>query len=444
MTCQHCGATLPDGSRFCSACGKSVEPPAQDKPAEMQAAQDAPEKNEPVVFSAATGMDAANNEPASPAFFADAPEQPVRKPLGKRLWLLLGAAAVALVVVLAVIVNAVKRSNYEAAVALFDAGGYAEAAEAFAAMGNYEDAEERAATSLQWADYTRACGLMEPFDRAKTEEAEGILLALGAFQDAAEKATLCRNELNYDAAKTLEANGSYAEAKAAFAALGAFRDAAEHVKNCENVLNYQEASALIDTGEYAAAAELLATPAEREYADSAELLALCNNKVDYAAADEAYAAGRYYEAYKSFTALGLFEDAATRAEGCVQAEPGNGETYRNSAYPTSGVKLTVVNSGSSGSYLKLYSSRGDLVCSFYIRGNKRTSIKVPAGTYSLNRSYGKQWFGETDMFGDDGTYYVCKFGGNTQFTMERGYNYTISSGGRGDPVTTNATDRGAF
>lgn len=362
----------------------------------------------------------------------------------KRLWLFLSGAAVALALILVLVINGAKKKNYEAAIALFDAGGYAEAASAFDAMGSYEDSMERAALCRQWETYTHASSLAETDDSGKLSEAETLFRSLGTFEDAAQQAVQCRNRVEYGAALTLEQEARYEEALVAFTALGEFSDAKAHARSCSDTLDYAAAMTLIEAGDYVAAADKLAAPAESGFSDAADQLALCSNKKALAAAEQLLAEGNFYEAYRAFIQLGTFEGASQRAQSCVQTLPANGEIYHNDAYKKQSTHLKVVNSSATPSFLKLYSASGDLVCSFFIRANKSVTVKVPAGTYSLNQAYGSQWFGPDDMFGDDGNYYKCNIEGSYIFTMQSGYIYTISQGSGGSPVTNSGTERGTF
>ena len=195
-----------------------------------------------------------------------------------------------------------------------------------------------------------------------------------------------------------------------------------------------------------AAAEKLAAPAKSSFEDANDKLELCDNKIDFAAAEQLLADGKNYEAYKAFAALGDFEGAFLRADACVLAAPKNGELYHNENYNFSQTQLTVYNSSSNDSFLKLYAVNGDLVCSFYIASEKKATVRVPEGTYTLNQAYGTRWFGPEDMFGDEGAYYRQLFGDTYEFTMESEYIYEISTRDSGDGTYMNddSTDRESF
>ena len=419
MTCKNCGSIVDEGVAQCPNCGATI--------------------------SADEAIPAPATEDAAPQENAEAiPAPPENEKTAKKKYWLIGAAAVVLIAALLIVFGTIRQKNYEAAAALYDAGQYTQAAEAFTKLGRYQDSADRAALSQNWADYTSACDLMEPFRHDDAVKAKQIFLALGQFKDAPQKAALCQNKLDYEAADALETAGDFAGAMAAFKALGSYENAVERARFCSDTLDYQAACALIEQGDYAAAAEKLAAPAESEFEDAADQLAYCNCKVDYAAAEQLLASGENYAAYKAFLALNSFEDAGDRAKGCVLENPKNGELYHNENYAYKQTELTVVNSYDKATFLKLYFANGDLVCSFYIASGKSATVRVPAGTYTLNRAFGKLWFGPDDMFGDEGTYYRQLIGDSYEFTMLNNYIYTLSAGTSGTPVEDSSTSRNNF
>lgn len=444
MICKNCGSTIEDGSLFCTECGARIEqqetaaepetqPDVQQAEAEPEAPQEASD----------APIDAFSTLPLTEVTVPDAPVERVKKGKG-RFWIIGVVTLVVLAAAFFIVFNVLRQRNYDAASALFAGGGYAEAAEAFTSLGNYKDSAERARLSTQWDSYTRACELIETFDHDDATEAEQIFLSLGTFEDSQEKAVYCRNNLDYEAAEALVTSGDYAAAQAAFETLGTFSDAQTRARFCADTQDYQAAVALMEQSDYAAAAEKLAAPAESGFEDAVDQLAYCNNKIAYFEAEDALAAGQNYQAYQAFIALGTFEDAYERAMDCALDEPNTGEIYHNDNYISSQTDLKVINSYDVATYLKLYSDNGDLVCSFYIRAGKNATVHVPAGTYTLNRAFGTMWFGPEDMFGDDGTYYRQMIGGSYEFTMEKNYIYTLSSGNGGTPVVDNETERGGF
>lgn len=442
MICKNCGSTIEDGSLFCTECGARVEPTESQQAAQAEELPKTEQEN-PRLETDPGQTDTFMTVPLTDEPAAEAPVESVKKRKG-RFWII-GAATLAVLLAAALIViGVVKKKNYDAASALFDAGGYSEAAEAFTSLGNYKDSAWRAQLSTQWADYTRACGLIEAFNHDDAVEAEQIFLSLGAFEDAQEKAVFCRNSLDYEAAEDLVSSGDFAGAQAAFETLGTFSDAPARARFCSDTQDYQAATDLMGLGDYVGAAEKLAAPAESGFEDAADQLTYCNNEIAYLDAEDALTGGHNYQAYQAFLALGDFEDSFVRAMSCILDEPKNGEIYHNENYTSRQADLKVVNSYGLATYLKLYSDNGDLVCTFYIQAGKNATIHVPAGTYTLNRAFGTMWFGPEDMFGDDGTYYRQMIGDSYEFTMKNNYIYTLSSGNGGTPVVDNETAREGF
>lgn len=424
MTCQNCGSTIEEGGVRCPNCG--LEIPLNGESSDPERAP-TPEltallSNAEVVASALPGG----------------------KPGRKKLWIVAAASLAVLIAAALIVLGVLRQKNYEAAGALFDAKQYAEAAAAFTELGGYKDSAERAALSQNWADYTRAIELIDLFSHDDAVEAKQIFLSLVDFEDAPEQAVYCQNLLDYEAADALETAGDFAAAQAAFDAIGGFKNARERARACSDTLDYEAACLLMEQEDYIAAAEKLAAPSESGFEDAYDKLEYCNCKIDYAAAEQLLADGRNYDAYEAFLELDTFEDAIVQAYCCVLDEPKNGELYHNEAYLNKQTELTVVNSYSEATFLKLYSVNGDLVCSFYISAGKSAKVRVPAGTYTLNRAFGTLWFGPEDMFGDDGTYYRQLIGDSYEFTMENNYIYTLSQGTGGTPVEDSDTNRQDF
>ena len=424
MTCKNCGSTMEEGDSRCSNCGFE-HLSAEQAPA--------PEGNSAHDVSALL----TNTEAVSFPFQGGNPGK-------KRVWIAAAVAFAVLVAATLTVLGVLFEQHYQAAAALYDSKQYAEAAAAYAKLGSYKDSALRAELSQNWADYTRAADLIELFDHDDTIEAQQIFLSLGDFEDAPNQAVFCQNRLDYDAADALETAGDFEGAQAAFEALGEFNNARERARYCSDTLDYAAACALIEQGEFTAAAEQLAAPSESGFEDATDKLDYCVCKVDYAAAQQLLADGKNYDAYKAFLELDTFEDSLEQADCCVLDEPKNGELYHNEHYNYKQTELSVVNSYDEATFLKLYSVNGDLVCSFYISAGKSAKIRIPAGTYTLNRAFGTLWFGPEDMFGDDGTYYRQLIGESYEFTLKSNYIYTISAGTGGTPVEESSTDRDHF
>ena len=98
--CSNCGAELPENSKFCTTCGTKVEQVAAAPVVEPAA--------EPVAEAAATETAATAapvQEPVNSAY--SVPVQPVakeKKPVNKKLFIIIGAAVLALIMVIVVAV----------------------------------------------------------------------------------------------------------------------------------------------------------------------------------------------------------------------------------------------------------------------------------------------------------------------------------------------------
>lgn len=85
------------------------------------------------------------------------------------------------------------------------------------------------------------------------------------------------------------------------------------------------------------------------------------------------------------------------------------ETYHNPAYVNSESRFIFTNIALEQTfYIKVYCG-SDLVSCFLLPAGANVSIYVPAGAYSLKQSHGEHWFGDNDLFGNDGYYYDLTF-----------------------------------
>ena len=131
-------------------------------------------------------------------------------------------------------------------------------------------------------------------------------------------------------------------------------------------------------------------------------------KAQYTKAKEAFENKLYYTAYKLFTALGNYEDAANLAAQCQRPTPETGEMSRNRDYRRQTVKIIINNElkGGYSIYARFYDyTNGTFVSSVYARPGKNPMIYLPDGIYLIRTAYGKgPWYGELEMFGDDAIY----------------------------------------
>ena len=80
------------------------------------------------------------------------------------------------------------------------------------------------------------------------------------------------------------------------------------------LLDYQKANTLYEEGEYAQAKELYASLGD--FADSADMLLICETRADYAQAQALYAAGNYAQALAIYRELDMYADSPRKAVMC--------------------------------------------------------------------------------------------------------------------------------
>ena len=446
MYCGNCGKQIPDYSVFCPECGQP------------------------------TGLEAVRaQQPAAAAKPAHSKAKKRRVP-----WPVFAGAGVLLAVIVAVIiVIAGKSAAYRDAGALFETGKYAEAEDAYDELGGFSDSRSMAKiahscdAAAALADKGRYADALEELDgiegypavdalRADCEkgavyqEAEALMdkgeyaaakekfLSVSGFSDAAELAVTCQNAIDYEQAVGLLESGDYDEARAIFDRMPEFRDAADLSLQCQYGIQYDQAASLLGQGMYEEALGLFEALADVSFRDAGDMATLCGNYVRYDEATAAYQSGRYYTAYEGFSDLDGFLDSAARAAACVQTAPKNGVVYMNPGFSNRSTQLKVDNTGSSNAtYMKLY--QGDtLIVTIYASAGSSVTVSMPAGTYTFKRAYGSKWFGQEEMFGESGTYYVLELDGGSTYRLDGGYIYTLSAGQGGDPVDYNSASRNGF
>lgn len=397
MFCSSCGKFLDEGTQFCPSCGKKVSPV-------ISIDEEAVPK---------LGVDVAS--PSRPPE-QDPAKAEKRKKRAKIMWISIATVA-AIAIILGVVIPKVryarKQASYNSAAALYKSGDYEAAREAF--------------------------------------------LALADFEDAAEQADICSEAMTYQQAMALYQSGDYEAAAQKFAEVDNFQDADTLEKECLQRVSYAKAVALMKSGEYETAEGVLASLDENLFPDKTALLTQCKDQIleerslaDYQKAQQALAEGQRYEAYELFHGLGDFQDSAALAESCIVTKPDSGQTYYNSAY--SGDDCTLeINPPSDGSstYAKIYTPGGDLVACLFMNPGDTASVNLPAGNYCIRVAYGYgDWFGEKDIFGDDGVYQQLLMSDYSEnFTFEYDYAYTLTlqtTDKSGVSVANKNVDRDSF
>ena len=95
--------------------------------------------------------------------------------------------------------------------------------------------------------------------------------------------------------------------------------------------------------------------------------------------------------------------------------------------------------------IRFYDSDGDVSAQVFIRPDESVTLYVGAETYTIKVAYGTEWYGETDLFGDRGSYTQLYNGDDPDFTFSYGYIYslelmTIEGGNVGSDSLSGADD----
>ena len=209
-------------------------------------------------------------------------QEQARKAKNKKITVI-SAAVVAVMIAAVVIITQViiPNNNYNRAVALMNNSQYEGAIVAFEALDGYKDsvkqielceaaiqkAEQEATIARLNAEYDAAIALM---NAGKHEEAMAAFKTMDGYKDSAEMVTACETTIKdakYDAAMALMNAGKYEEAAAAFEAIAGHRDSTDQAQESK----YRQALALIELTSYTEAYDLLT--ALNGYKDTADYLA---------------------------------------------------------------------------------------------------------------------------------------------------------------------------
>jgi len=371
-------------------------------------------------------------------------------------------------------------ATYQEAVACMNSGDYETAKIQLTALGNFEDSKTLLAECEKGIQYNQAAALLKD---GQSEQAKAIFLSLGDFKDSAQMAENCNQSTAYANAKKLYESGDYEGAKAAFATLGDYSDAQTMSVKCQNYIDYNKAVGLMKSGDsagaekiftslggfkdsktlvldckysadyekaksymkqgnYTEAAKLFQTLASADYKDSKALLADCqkspvtssqktgindavyNSTYDQAVA--AYKAGNFYTAYKLFSTIKTYKNSVDYMNNCIQTTPNSGIMYQNSDYTQNECQIFMKATSMKKYYVKIYSG-STLVYEFFFNSGSSASYPIKRGTYTIKFSYGADWFGTKDKFGDEGGYYVALVKGSTSIDIQN--SFVLSIGG---------------
>ncbi len=397
MFCRRCGQPLFENMSFCRNCGTAVSP--EEKRVKTQTMNGSDQNTNVVIESRAAA--------------------PKKKHTLRTVLITAGCVLAVCAVLVPVLITADLSGRYEKASDLLDSGKAQEAKAVFAELGGFKDAKDK----VQACDYSSAEQLM---NGGSYEEAKAVFAALGDYEDADKQAQICQNTLDYDRAVSLKDSGEAAQAKDIFLSLGSFENAAEQAQECQNQMDYDYAMNYMNSADFEEARVVFESLGS--FSDSEELAAECGRHADYNSADMWVTTGYYYSAYRQFTALGDFMDSAERAQACIQPNPENGEMYRNPDFGKKSCAINIKNGSEDSSiYLKIYTADDVLVSTVFIGGGQKAKVKLPSGSYRFKQATGYDWFGETQMFGDDGYYEVLLFKDDSDTTkLSSSYIYTLS------------------
>lgn len=227
------------------------------------------------------------------------------------------------------------QKQFEAAQALFDAGKYEEAYNAFTALGDYGKSKARAADSRRkWRaeSYKLALSL---YKEGKYVEAREIFVSLENYEKSRAYVKDCDEMIqreNYLRAWELFEAGDYDAAYELFTSAGRYKDSRERAKAALEKINERKQAeaelALYNTGlELMQAGDL--DGAFRSFLEAGD----CNDATDqfhavrrlmamrdaYDKAEGCFAEGAYEDARDIFNEILDYEDSAERAKQCMEA-----------------------------------------------------------------------------------------------------------------------------
>ena len=225
--------------------------------------------------------------------------------------------------------NSRKTGIYNAAIEKMNSAAteeaYKAAAEKFASISGFKDADEKGRQCLGKAEEFRAAAeerrIAEEQRRAREKSSKkkpgSLSTAICIIAAAVTLFFLITKmiipNVNYNNAVELMESGNYEEAIAAFKELDGYKDSAEKIQECSAAIleaAYNNAIALMGEGKYEEA--IAAFEALNEYKDSADKITECS----YEIAIELKNTGKYENAIAAFEALDGYKDSASQVGAC--------------------------------------------------------------------------------------------------------------------------------
>lgn len=318
--------------------------------------------------------------------------------------------------------------GYEDAVKLMDAGEYAAAAQKFGKLGYFLDAKDKIIYCNNSKAYLDARKLM---DEGYYIGAASKFHGLKNFKNSKTMEIECIHLSDYGQARQLYHSREFQKAEKAFEKLGDYKDSKEMTARCIEKI-YQIAVKLMKKSQYTKAKSMFAEI--NDYKDSLKLCFICENnamKAKYKKAKTAYQAEKYYTAYQMFQKLGSYLNSKKNAKLCIRPYPKTKVLYKNYNYSFDFAPVLIHSGVDKPAYLKIYTKKGRLAATVFIKAGKSISFEMPSGTYIIKKAKGTKWFGEKEMFGDDGEYSVL----NTKLKFTKwgmGYEITLDNGKNGN------------
>lgn len=466
MFCSNCGKEIDNNSQFCPFCGFKAEQPANQNPPVTE--KPTPEQDPPTFYSqenissgqnvytqeanfqtqtpypneqnfqpqqgfqpegnyppqqsfqpegnfqAQQGFQPQQNYPNPPMYQPSYPPEVAPK---KKSYvpLVLGLCGGLVLVVLLVVAGFlfVRSNNYKQAIQSMDKGEYQVALDKFTKLKNYKSSVSLAEECQNELKYQDAISKKEAGEYDISRE---LFVQLNDFHES--KSYI--NEIDYIVGMQYFSEENYEQALEKLEPLGEYEDAKRFTQLSKDAINYKKAQEAMTAKEYQSARDLLSALSS-PYQDSDQLLLDCENYILYEAALSQYDNGEFYAAFNAFKKLGEFEDSPKKALDCIRSE-NSGELYRNPAYEGGTSVFIAIGhyDNEKDSFIKLYTKSGEYVLGVYVKAGKTVRVNIPIGEYEFRIAYGSSWFGEKNLFGEDGYYEIFEEDGKSIWVFEKG------------------------
>ena len=375
------------------------------------------------------------------------------------------AGAVLLVIIVAFVIINSDGNKYNRGVSAFEKGEYEKAQEIFTKISDYEDAQQwandsatmiRVESKVADEDYngaltetdqlTVSAPIMhkyryilyaKSYDKDATSSALTLSGSSNFFAKDKYNKALCLleraekgDEFSYDIVS------AYAAASSSDALIKEYykeckdsddEEIATLAEHCWKGLQYADAITPYTEGDYDKAAK--AFDKLGDFENAADMAQQCKNikkekEAAYKEGEKLLKENKNYQAYKKFKEAVPYSDAEKQMESCKYELPKSGDLKKNGG----SVSLTIsapASGDSNNVYVKVYNSSDELASTVFIRKGEKATVSVPTGTTTIKVAYGSDWWGEDDMFGDEGTYTKLNNNGKSTFEFSSSRIYTL-------------------